>query len=288
MRVEVPAKVNLLLRVGPARGGYHELITVFHAVGLYDEVRAEPGNGITLAVSGEGAGELPLDDTNLAWRAAALLAASAGVAPDVDLQLHKRIPIAGGMAGGSADAAATLVACSRLWGVETDLHPLAARLGADVAFLLEGRNALGRGRGEQLTALAHQPELHWVLTVADHGISAGAAYATFDRLQPHQGDLPDDAADDLLRALAEGDPFVIAQELRNDLQPAALALAPALADTLHAGTRAGALAGIVSGSGPTCAFLCRSAGHATEVAGALSPAHRVVVAHGPVPGATVR
>lgn len=287
VRVRVPAKVNLLLKVGPLRDGYHPLQTVFHAVDLYDEVTATAGSGLAVTVSGEGAGDVPTDGTNLAWRAAAALAEAAGVPADAHLHIDKTIPVAGGMAGGSADAAAALLACARLWGVEADLPAIAAGLGADVAFGLLGGTAHGQGRGELLTALPDAPALHWVLALADFGISTAVAYAEFDRRRPDAVEPGPEVVAPLVAALAAGDLDAIAAAMGNDLQPAAAGLAPSVGHTLMAGIDAGAVAGLVSGSGPTCAFLCRSPMHTHAVAKRLAEFGRVVVASGPVPGATV-
>jgi 4-diphosphocytidyl-2-C-methyl-D-erythritol kinase len=282
--VRVPAKVNLVLHVQPPRGdGFHDLWTVFQAVSLYDEVTAEPGNGLSLTVDVPG---VPTDEGNLAWRAAALLARETGVPADVRLRLRKAIPVAGGMAGGSADAAAALVACARLWGVSADLPALATLLGSDVAFPLLGGTAVGTGRGELLRRVECAP-LHWVFVLADTGIAAGDAYRELDRLRAAGlagAAAPDRAA--LLDVLPSGDAQRIAPLLGNDLQRAATSLRPQLARTLAAGRAAGAVTGLVSGSGPTCAFLCRSAAHAAEVADRLAPL-RTIVATGPVPGAAV-
>jgi 4-diphosphocytidyl-2-C-methyl-D-erythritol kinase len=282
--------VNLHLSVGPLRAdGFHELLTVFHAVDLFDELAATPGDGLSLTLSGEGADVLPTGADNLAWRAAELVAHAAGRPPDVHLELRKSIPVAGGMAGGSADAAAALVACARLWGVDTDLGDLAARLGSDVAFPLVGGTAVGTGRGERLTPVPAHPPLHWVFALAEAGISAGAAYKELDR-QRAAGVAPSPvgAPDELLAALAAGDLARVAGALANDLEPAALALEPALRKTLDAGREAGALAAIVSGSGPTCAFLCADAAAAARIAGGLAGVCRAArTASGPVPGATV-
>jgi 4-diphosphocytidyl-2-C-methyl-D-erythritol kinase len=283
--VRVPAKLNLQLQVRPPRpDGFHDLHTVFQAVSLYDTVTASAGDGLSITVSGAAHG-VPADSTNLAWRAAALLAATCGVRADAELLVHKAIPVAGGMAGGSADAAAALVACARLWGVSADLPSLAASLGSDVAFPLLGTTAVGTGRGEVLSAVP-SAALHWVFAFADFGIAAGDAYRELDRMR-ESGAAPPSAGslEALVDALPEGDVDAIGALLENDLEPAVLALAPSLAETLAAGRAAGAVAGIVSGSGPTCAFLCRSATHASAVAAALGD--RAAVAHGPVPGATV-
>jgi 4-diphosphocytidyl-2-C-methyl-D-erythritol kinase len=275
--VRVPGKVNLHLSVAPPRpDGFHDLITVFHAVDLLDEVAARPAERLSLAVSGEGAAELPDDERNLAWRAAELLARAAGLTPRVHLEVRKTIPVAGGMAGGSADAAAALVACARLWDLDvgpTELSALAARLGSDVAFPLLGGTALGTGRGEILTPVPCAVRLHWVFAIADFGIGAGEAYRELDRLRTAgAAPGPSGPPDHLLAALADGDVGRIAELLGNDLQVVALRLAPQLADTLATGTRHGALAGIVSGSGPTCAFLCPDASSATVLAAELEAA----------------
>ena len=285
--VRVPAKVNLHLQVQePGPDGFHPLTTVFQAVSLYDELTASHADDLSLAVHGAPApAEVPTDATNLAWRAAALLARTAGVPAAVHLELRKAIPVAGGMAGGSADAAAALLACSQLWTVPADLARLAAALGSDVAFPLLGGTALGTGRGELLTPI-ESAQLHWVLAFADFGISAAAAYRELDR-QRAIGTAPPmaGAPDELVAALPRGDAHEIGPLLHNDLQAAALALAPTLQATLDAGLAAGAVAGIVSGSGPTCAFLCHSAEQAQHVAERLGP--RATTATGPVAGATV-
>jgi len=295
VRVRVPGKINLHLSVGAARpDGYHELTTVFQAVTLYDDVVARAATGLHLRTSGEGAGQLPTDRDNLAWRAAELLADRHAIDPDVDLELHKSIPVAGGMAGGSADAAGTLLACSVLWRTGTpkpELTLLAAELGSDVAFPLTGGTALGVGRGELLTPVLATGEYHWVFALADYGISAAAAYRELDRMRV-AGEAPEPvgAPDELLDALRSGDCGRLADTLANDLEPAALSLRPQLREVLDAGAEFGALAGIVSGSGPTCAFLCAHADAARECAEQLDAAavcRSSVVATAPAHGARV-
>lgn len=289
----MPAKVNLHLSVGERRpDGYHELVNVFHAVDLVDEVDAAPADTLSLGVTGEGAASLPTDGDNLAWRAATLLAEAVGVPAVARLDVRKAIPVAGGMAGGSADAAAALLACARLWQLDVsvdDLVSLAGRLGSDVAFPLLGGTAVGTGRGELLTSVAAPARLHWVFAISDTGISAGAAYGELDRLRDAgAAPSPIGAPEALLAALAAGDVAAVAGRLGNDLQPAALSLAPALRDTLAAGR--GALASLVSGSGPTCAFLCEDAAAATVLAAELESAgvcRTARVATGPAAGATV-
>ena len=292
--VRVPGKVNLYLSVGGARDdGYHELTTVFHAVSLLDEVTVRNADVMSLELSGEGADTLPSDDRNLAWRAAELMAEHVGRAPDVAISIEKSIPVAGGMAGGSADAAAVLVAMNTLWelGVpRRDLHSLAARLGSDVPFALHGGTALGSGRGEELATVLARTTFHWVLAFADRGLSTPAVFAEIDRLRD-VGDPPRlPEPEPLLAALANGDPAELAPLLGNELQTAAVSLDPSLRRTLRAGVDAGALAGIVSGSGPTCAFLCTSAAAALDVGTQLAGAgvcRTVRVASGPVQGARV-
>jgi 4-diphosphocytidyl-2-C-methyl-D-erythritol kinase len=297
--VRVPGKVNLYLEVGDRRDdGYHELTTVFHAVSLLDEVTVRNADVLSLEVVGEGADSLPTDERNLAWRAAELMAEHVGRAPDVAITVEKSIPVAGGMAGGSADAAAVLVAMNSLWelGVpRRDLHTLAARLGSDVPFALHGGTALGTGRGEELATVLARSTFHWVLAFGHGGLSTPAVFAEIDRLRESgNGDrrLPPPLEDPepVLAALASGDPAALAPLLGNDLQPATLSLDPGLRRTLRAGTEAGALAGIVSGSGPTCAFLCASATSAADIGAELSGAgvcRTVRVASGPVQGARV-
>jgi len=291
--VRVPAKVNLQLSVGPRRhDGYHELATVFHAVDIFDEVTARRADeGIELTLSGEGADTLPVDEGNLAYQAAALLADTAGVSEGVQLHIEKSIPIAGGMAGGSADAAAALVACDALWQVNLpreDLANLAAELGSDVPFALYGGTAIGSGRGESLTPVLTRGSFHWVFALADGGLSTPAVYAECDRIRENRK-VPDPYVSDiLLQALAAGDPELLAKAMHNDLQVPALKLRPQLHRVLEAGEELGALAGIVSGSGPTCAFLARDDQHALDLAVGLTAegvCRTVRTAEGPVPGA---
>jgi 4-diphosphocytidyl-2-C-methyl-D-erythritol kinase len=299
--VRVPAKVNVQLGVGGLRAdGFHDLANVFFAVALGDQVTATPGQGVTITCSGPDADQVPLDDTNLAVRAARLLAARHGIEPQVRLHIDKAIPVAGGMAGGSADGAAALVACDALWQLETPLPvllELAAELGSDVPFALVGGVALGRGRGELLEELPVEGTFHWVFAVADGGLSTPAVFRECDRLREAAGTgssaaevpTPDPSAD-LLAALAAGDQVALAEALSNDLQAAALSLRPDLADCLKAGLDAGALAALVSGSGPTCAFLAKDAPGAQAVADALTASGTCRAAHatyGPVPGARV-
>ncbi|WP_030593667.1 4-(cytidine 5'-diphospho)-2-C-methyl-D-erythritol kinase [Streptomyces rimosus] len=292
--VRVPAKVNVQLAVGGARAdGFHDLANVFLAVGLYDEVTAAPAESLRITAAGPDVDRVPLDRTNLAARAAELLAARYGLAPDVHLHIAKDIPVAGGMAGGSADAAGALVACDALWGTgasRDELLAICAELGSDVPFSLVGGVALGRGRGELLTPLEVGGTFHWVFAVADGGLSTPAVYREFDRL--NEGlDVPvPEASGALVEALAAGDAVALAGAVSNDLQAAAVSLRPSLVDTLEAGAAAGALAALVSGSGPTTAFLAKDADAAVGVAAALMASgtcRTARVAAGPAPGATV-
>ena len=296
--MRVPGKVNLFLGVGDLRDdGYHELTTVFHAVSLFDEITVRNADLLSLELSGEGVESLPNDQRNLAWRAAELLAEHVGRGPDVAISVEKSIPVAGGMAGGSADAAAVLVAVNALWelGVpRRDLHSLAAELGSDVPFALHGGTALDTGRGEQLATVLARNTFHWALAFAKGGLSTPKVFAEMDRLRADsgRGHSPSrvDEPEPLLAALASGDAAQLAPLLGNDLQPAALSLDPGLRRTLRAGQDAGALAGIVSGSGPTCAFLCSSASSAIDIGVELAGAgvcRTVRAASGPVHGARI-
>ena len=216
--VRVPGKVNLYLAVGDRRDdGYHELTTVFHAVSLLDEVTVRNADVLSLEMAGEGVESLPTDERNLAWQAAELMAEHVGRAPDVAITIEKSIPVAGGMAGGSADAAAVLVAINSLWelGVpRRDLHALAAQLGSDVPFALHGGTALGTGRGEELATVLARNTFHWVLAFADGGLSTPAVFAEIDRLRESDGSdrsLPPrlDDPEPVLAALASGDPATL-------------------------------------------------------------------------------
>jgi 4-diphosphocytidyl-2-C-methyl-D-erythritol kinase len=294
--VRVPAKVNLQLAVGARRSdGFHDLATVFHAVSLYDEVTASPAGdrGLRVSVEGEHAADVPLGEENLAARAARLLAERAGVQPAVHLHVRKGIPVSGGMAGGSADAAAALVACDVLWGTGLDrggLRELAAQLGSDVPFALVGGTAIGLGRGDRLMPALARGHFEWVFAVADGGLSTPAVYAECDRLRAGRV-LPEPrVSENLMAALRAGDPVALGRALRNDLQPAACNLRPQLRMTLEVAQEYRALGSIVSGSGPTVALLARDAEHALDLAVALtaSGACRTVKrAHGPVHGARV-
>lgn len=292
--MRAPSKVNLHLGVGDLRAdGYHELTTVFQALSLSDDVEIAPAASLTVRVSGEGAADVPTDRTNLVSKAAVRLAHQAGRAPLVEISIRKGIPVAGGMAGGSADAAAALVGLNELWdlGLSRDeLAAVGAELGSDVPFALYGGTALGRGRGEKLLPVLSRNSFHWVLALAKGGLSTPGVYRELDRLR-EQGVPPRlGEPQQLMQALASGDPELLAPLLGNDLQAAALSLKPELRRTLRAGVTAGALAGIVSGSGPTCAFLCESEEAAVSVAAELSGAgvsRSVRTATGPVPGARV-
>ena len=292
--MRVPAKVNLALNVGATDNeGYHALGTLFQAVSLFDDLVARPAEAGVFRVSfrGEGASGLPTDDTNLVVRAARLLAGTCGAGnPGAEIRVHKRIPVAGGMAGGSADAAATLVACNQLWGTGLDtgqLHALAARLGADVPFLLHGGTAVGTGRGEKLKPVPVRGSLHWVLALSHHGLSTPAVFREFDRISPPR---PTGIDPGLLAALAGGDAHRVGALLRNDLQQAAFNLHPELADVLAMGREAGATGALVSGSGPTIAFLAGTKAVADAISDRLALSSRVRAvrrAHGPVPGARI-
>ncbi len=293
--VRAPAKINLHLGVGHARpDGFHELTTVFHAVSLTDTVTLAPADEMSLVVRGQGAAEVPTDASNLAWRAVSRAGEEFGRVPRVRIEIDKDIPVAGGMAGGSADAAAALLAATRLWR-ETPgpgrLDELAATLGSDVPFSLHGGTELGSGRGERLTTVLARGRLHWVVAVARGGLSTPAVYGELDRLRAEgAGGRRLGPPTELLAALAAGDARRVAPLLGNDLQVAAVSLMPTLRRTLRAGVDAGALAGIVSGSGPTCVFLCADETAAVNTAAELAGAgvcRAVRVAHGPVPGASV-
>ena len=292
----MPAKINLALKVGARRpDGYHPLATVYHAVSLYDEVSAvwaEPDE-FEVQVDGDEADLVPLDESNLALRAARLLARTHGPYDSLgaSLSIRKSIPVAAGLAGGSSNGAAALLACSVLWDLDVSpeaLRGLAAELGSDVPFALLGGTALGSGRGEEVVPALARGSYHWVLAFGHQGLSTPAVYGRFDELAP-DADVPE-VPDDLMNALRSGDPHQLGAALVNDLQPAALALQPRLRQVLEAGLEFGAVGAVVSGSGPTCAFLAASEPAAIDLTVALSAegvCREVRRVSGPVVGARV-
>jgi 4-diphosphocytidyl-2-C-methyl-D-erythritol kinase len=298
VHVRAPGKVNLFLRVGDVQSdGYHDVATAYQAVSLYEDVRAWPDDEFSVSFNGSiDTSGLPADASNLAIRAAKLLARTAGVPGGVHLEIDKHVPIAGGMGGGSADAAATLVACDAMWGTalsKEELHALAAKLGADVPFALTGGTAIGTGRGDRLSPALATGSFHWVLAVAEFGLSTPGVYRELDRrreegLRLASVDTTPTVDASVLQALRAGDPRLLADALHNDLQAAALGLAPGLGGILELGESHGALAGMVSGSGPTVAFLADDADSALELQIALSAARlNAVHVHGPVHGARI-
>ncbi|MGA8851074.1 MAG: 4-(cytidine 5'-diphospho)-2-C-methyl-D-erythritol kinase [Aeromicrobium sp.] len=297
--VRVPAKINLCLGVGPVRpDGFHPLATVYQAVDLHDEVRAtfRDDGQITVSVHAQmdayaESVVVPENDENLAVRAARAVQDFTGVTDGVDLAIRKVIPVAGGMAGGSADAAAALLACNEVWGTRlsrADLDQIAATIGSDVPFLLHGGTAVGGGRGEMVSPVLARGGYHWVFATAVHGLSTASVFAEFDRLTEGQQVRDPEVPDALMAALRAGDADALGDHLSNDLTEAALSLRPELTDTLEIGLEAGALGAILSGSGPTAMFLAEDEQHSLDISIALSSAAScadVIQSRGPVPGA---
>ncbi|MGA4669144.1 4-(cytidine 5'-diphospho)-2-C-methyl-D-erythritol kinase [Propionibacteriaceae bacterium Y1923] len=293
VKVRVPAKINLALKVGAlAEDGFHPIGTVFHAVSLYDDIEARSADEITVELRGEGAETLPRDEANLAVKAAQLLRESYGVDAGALMSVLKTIPVAGGMAGGSADAAAALLACAMLWDLDTqpqDLHELASQLGSDVPFALIGGTARGTGRGTELVPMISRGSYHWVLAMARDGLGTPEVYRRFDEMHA-AGELEPstEIPTELMNSLATGDVAGVGGALVNDLQAPAISLRPELGSVLDHGRDFGVLGAVLSGSGPTCAFLVGSEEVAMDLAGHLKthPAvWSVRRAVGPVPGA---
>ena len=235
----VPAKVNLELMVGaPRPDGFHHLATVFQAVGLHDDVTVELAQDWGITVNGPYAAQVPADGSNLALRAARLLADAAGIDLPVHITVDKDIPVAAGMAGGSADAAGALLACDALWGVwssKTALEDLAAELGSDVPFALMGGTAMGSGRGDQLAPVLGRGRYSWVLALSDVGLSTPDVYAECDRLRSSLRVPEPTPSAAMMTALRSGDGVSLGRALSNDLQPAALSLQPRLKEVLSTG-----------------------------------------------------
>jgi 4-diphosphocytidyl-2-C-methyl-D-erythritol kinase len=295
--VRVPAKVNLQLSVGPRESdGYHQLVTVFQAISIFDDVTiriGEQGSGVNLTVSGDQIHGVPTDSSNLVVKAVELIAEKFELDIDVSIDIKKSIPVAGGMAGGSADAAAAIVAIDELYSLEMtreEMHSIASQLGSDVPFLLSGGTAIGQGRGDQLTAALSRGTYHWVLALSSVGLSTPAVYGECDRLRQGLDISEPQISDALMQALLSADPSAVGKLLINDLQPAACSLRPALRLILDVGQEYGALGAIVSGSGPTVAFLVSDEEHGLDLAVALSASGvvgSVTRAYGPVHGAKV-
>lgn len=298
VRVRAPGKVNLSLAVGRRQtDGYHPLATVFQAVSVYEELVATPADGWSVEVTGPQADLVPTDDDNLALRAARLLAEAVGVPSGVHLHITKGVPVAGGMAGGSADAAAALLACDALWATglsRPELAELAAQLGSDVPFVLHGQTAVGRGHGHLLSPVLARGQYHWVFGLRTAGLSTARVYGAFDEVEGRgvvgEPDVDPDVDPALLRALRAGDAVDLGAALSNDLQAAALELAPELSETLAVAEDAGAFGVVVSGSGPTVAALAADRRHGQAIGSAWLDAgvvDGVLHAVGPVPGARI-
>lgn len=292
--VRAAAKINLQLGVGPIRpDGFHPLATIYQAIGLYDDVTVESADDWSLTVSADhtlDVSGVPTDASNIAWKAALALATHHGVDRAARILIDKTIPVAGGLAGGSANAAATLVAIDRLWNLNTsdeDLLRIAATLGSDVPFALIGGTAIGTGRGEVVEPVVDSGSWWWVVAESEVGLSTPRVYAEFDTLI---SDAVDPVIDpDLLAALGSGDIEALASCLSNDLQTPALHLRPDLREVLDVGDGHGAMRSLISGSGPTCLFLCADHASALSVREGLRAEgiERVQVAPGPVAGAHV-
>jgi 4-diphosphocytidyl-2-C-methyl-D-erythritol kinase len=299
VHVRAPGKINVFLKVGALmEDGYHDVAIAYQAVSLYEDVRAFDADDFSVGVTGTvDISRVPTDATNIAVRAARLLARRTGFRGGVRLEIDKHVPVTGGMGGGSADAAATLLACDALWGTELprdEMLALAAQLGADVPFAFTGGTAIGTGRGDQLSPALAKGQFQWVLAVSDFGLSTPAVYRELDEHRDrHALDIfpadPQPSVDaNVLQALRAGDPHMLAETLYNDLQAPALHLEPSLAPVLELGEENGALAGIISGSGPTIAFLAADLDSALELQIALSAARlNVVRVTGPVHGAKI-
>jgi 4-diphosphocytidyl-2-C-methyl-D-erythritol kinase len=294
--VRVPGKINLQLSVGPLqRDGFHPVATVFQAVSIFDDVTVAISDdpGIHLSVTGKHNDHLPLDRTNLAYRAAEIMMRKFEIADGLAISLAKEIPLAGGMAGGSADAGATIVAIDSLFSLglkRNEMEKIGAELGADVPFTISGGTAIGTGKGEQITPVLARGSYSWVLAMSSSGLSTPAVYNECDRLREGLQVSPPHISDALLHALSAGDAVALGKALSNDLQPAACSLKPALRLILDVGMDYGALGGLVSGSGPTVAFLAENEDHALDLVVALTSSGvvgNVVRASGPVPGARV-
>ncbi len=293
----VPAKVNLQLSVGPlGSDGFHEVTTVFQAISLFDDVTVattSENDGIKISITGQTSTGVPVDNSNLAIKAAQLMIENYDLPKDLRIKLKKEIPVAGGMAGGSADAAGVIVGLDSLFelGLSRDeMESVGSKIGSDVPFSICGGVAIGTGRGDQITPALAKGNYNWVLALSGQGLSTPAVYGECDRLREGLSIAPPVVSEQLMQALRAGDAKALGKALTNELQPAACSLRPALRLVLDVGTEYGALGGIVSGSGPTVAFLVSDDEHAMDLTVALSSSgvvSSVVRANGPAHGARI-
>jgi 4-diphosphocytidyl-2-C-methyl-D-erythritol kinase len=295
--VRVPAKVNLQLSVGPKEAdGYHNLVSVFQAISIFDDITiklGEPGSGLTISVSGDQTHGVPADANNLAAKAVSLISKEYDLTVDAHIEIKKSIPVAGGMAGGSADAAGTIIGIDYLYSLDMtreEMIEIAAKIGSDVPFMLSGGTAIGTGHGDQLTAALSRGTYHWVLAVSTVGLSTPAVYTECDRLRGELEIVEPQTNEALMQSLLAADAPGVGSALVNDLQLAACSLRPAIRLVLDVGQEYGALGAIVSGSGPTVAFLVADQDSGLDLAVALTSSGvvgSVVQAYGPVTGAKV-
>ncbi len=293
----VPAKVNLQLSVGPlGADGFHEVTTVFQAISLFDDVTvatADKGDGIKISITGQTSGGVPADNSNLAVKAAQVMIKNYDLPEDLVIKLKKEIPVAGGMAGGSADAAGVIVGLDSLFelGLSRDvMESVGSKIGSDVPFSICGGVAIGTGRGDQITPALAKGSYNWVLALSGQGLATPSVYQECDRLREGLSIAPPVVSEPLMQALRAGDAKALGKALTNELQPAACSLRPALRLVLDVGVDYGALGGIVSGSGPTVAFLVSDDEHAMDLTVALSSSgvvSSVVRASGPTNGARI-
>ena len=293
----VPAKVNLQLSVGPlGADGFHEVTTVFQAISLFDDVTvatADKGDGIKISITGQTSGGVPADNSNLAVKAAQLMIKNYDLPEDLVIKLKKEIPVAGGMAGGSADAAGVIVGLDSLFdlGLSRDvMESVGSKIGSDVPFSICGGVAIGTGRGDQITPALAKGSYNWVLALSGQGLATPSVYQECDRLREGLSIAPPVVSEPLMQALRAGDAKALGKALTNELQTAACSLRPALRLVLDVGVDYGALGGIVSGSGPTVAFLVSDDEHAMDLTVALSSSgvvSSVVRASGPTNGARI-
>ena len=294
VEVQVPAKVNLQLSVGPKEAdGYHEVVTVFQAISLFDNLKITRSDQFDITLEGDFINGVPVDQSNLVSKAVDLMAEKFQIDKNLCIEINKSIPVAGGMAGGSADAAATLLGIDQLFGLglsKDELSELARKLGSDVPFMLHGGVAVGRGHGDEITPALSRGNYHWVIALSSNGLATPAVYGECDRLRTGLDIKAPSINDELLQALLTGDSVRVGKALNNDLQAAAISLRPALRLILDTGQEYGALGGIVSGSGPSVAFLVADEDHSLDLAVALTSSGvvgSVARAQGPVVGAKV-
>jgi 4-diphosphocytidyl-2-C-methyl-D-erythritol kinase len=275
LRLRTHAKLNLFLRVvGRRADGYHEIESIFHGIDLADDIEITETRGqavdVEMHFAADGMGQAPALEENLIYRAAQSLLEQGEAGRGVKIEVIKRIPIGGGLGGGSGNAAGALLALSRLWGLALErerLFDLAGAIGSDVTYCIDGGTALATARGEQLTQIPAPRQMSFVLGISREPLLTRDVYEAWDELGPEK----EVTSSMMAPALGAGDVHEVASLLHNDLERPAFLLRAELARKKEAMFEAGALGAGMTGSGPTMFGIVEDEDAAREVAEKVRP-----------------